>query len=161
MRNVIEEVDLLEILDERHMAFLQSCTAKEAVTALVSLLEATGALSNKEEVIECVMQREKIVSTGVGLGVALPHARMEGIADFFIAVGVQQSGPIAWESLDDIPVRLVFLIVGPANEETLYLKVLSKLTEWIRGAEFRQQVLSASSISDLVKLFQTCYSDSK
>jgi len=58
-----------------------------------------------------------------------------------------------------VPVRIVFLVIGPQNQDAIYLKVLSKLTEIIRTPEIRNKLLHISKISDLVQLFESCYSD--
>lgn len=154
-----QEIDFLEVIDERHMTFLTCDTSKEAIETLIDLLKNTGSISDSEQVLQAVYHREKIVSTGIGLGIALPHARLDTVDRFYVAVGVQKEGPISWVSLDNVPVRIVFLVIGPQNQDTLYLKVLSKLTEIVRTPEIRNKLLHVSKISDLVQLFQTCYSD--
>jgi PTS system nitrogen regulatory IIA component len=155
----LQNIDFLEVIDERHMTFLTSSTAQEAVETLVQLLQETGAISNPDQVLQAIYHREKIVSTGIGLGIAVPHARLDNIDQFFVAVGIQKDGPISWVSVDNVPVRIVFLVIGPQNQDAIYLKVLSKLTEIIRTPEIRNKLLHISKISDLVQLFESCYSD--
>ncbi len=146
------------MIDERHMTFLSCEHSKEAIEILIDRLSATGAVVHPEQVLQAALHREKIVSTGIGLGIALPHARVDNIEEFFIAVGIQKEGSISWVSLDSIPVRIVFLVVGPQNQDTLYLKVLSKLTEIMRTPEMRNELLHAKEISELVHIFENCYS---
>ena len=152
-----DDIDILEMIDERHMTFLPSATPKEAIETLLSLLAKTESISDKEQVLQAVLHREKIVSTGIGLGIALPHARIDGIDRFLIAMGIKEEGSIAWPSLDSLPVRIVFLIIGPQNQDHLYLQVLSKLTEIIRTEEIRDQLLQCKQISELAHLFEICY----
>ena len=62
--------------------------------------------------------------TGIGIGVAIPHAKLEGYSDFFIAIGVQKKKGIDWNALDGSDVKLIFMIGGPENKQTEYLKIL-------------------------------------
>ncbi|MBM3201406.1 MAG: PTS sugar transporter subunit IIA [Chlamydiae bacterium] len=152
-----DEIDILEMIDERHMTFLESSSSRHAIETLVNLLASTNSITNRETVLSAVAHREKIVSTGIGFGIALPHARVEGVDSFQIAVGIQKEGSIPWASIDDIPVRIVLLIIGPQQQDHLYLKVLSLLTEIVRTPEIRSQLVSAKDISELAHLFETCY----
>jgi PTS system nitrogen regulatory IIA component len=102
------------------------------------------------------MDREKIVSTGIGLGVAIPHAKMAGYDDFFIAIGIQEGRGIEWYSLDGSHVHLIFMIGGPASRQTEYLNILSKLTLAIKDSERRQSLLKATSARQVIDLFKNC-----
>jgi len=71
-----------------------------------------------------MLEREKIVSTGIGMGVAIPHAKLTSVEDFFIAIGILSKG-VQWNALDGGPVRLIFMIGGPDDKQTAYLQILS------------------------------------
>ena len=83
-------------LDERLVVFLNEELRDEAILRLVEVLDSQGRLSSKEKFHSAILEREKIVSTGIGIGVAIPHAKLEGCKEFFIAVGIQRNQGIDW-----------------------------------------------------------------
>ena len=125
----------------------------EALCSLVNLLDAEGKLLNKEAFYQAILERERIVSTGIGMGVAVPHAKLSGYTTFFIAIGIHQKG-IPWDALDGVPVRLVFMIGGPDDKQTEYLQLLSRLTLAIKDEERRKKMLQLSKPEDIIALFK-------
>jgi PTS system nitrogen regulatory IIA component len=143
-------------LDARAIKFLDVGTRDEALRALVEVLDQAGKLRDKELFYQAILEREKIVSTGIGMGVAIPHAKLEGYEDFFIAVGVQHQRGIEWNALDSAPVRLIFMIGGPDQRQTEYLHILSKLTMAIKDEERRKQLMRAKTAEEIIALFKGC-----
>src|SRR5437879_1623269 len=108
---------LFNYIDEKLIYFLDSSSKVEALGTLVK-----GALSIKElpdgkAFHNAILDREKIVSTGIGMGVAIPHAKLSTLDEFFIVIGILQKG-VDWNALDGAPVRLIFLIGGPDDRQT-------------------------------------------
>ena len=124
-----------------------------ALNTLVELLDHEKKLLDKEAFYQAILERERIVSTGIGMGVAVPHAKLSGYSTFFIAIGVHQKG-IPWDALDGIPVRLVFMIGGPDDKQTEYLQLLSRLTLAIKDEERRKKMLQLSKPEDIIALFK-------
>ncbi len=121
------------------------------VEKLVGLAHEAGKITDKVDFYDAVMSREKIVTTGIGMGVAIPHAKLPDCDDFFIAVAILPKG-VHWNSLDGAPVRLVFLIGGPDDKQTEYLKLLSSLTRALKGEAMRRQLLQAQSPEEVCHL---------
>jgi PTS system nitrogen regulatory IIA component len=142
-----------DYLDTRLISFLAAETRDEAIDAIIDLLDEGGKLPDKETFRKAIFQREAIVSTGIGMGVAVPHAKMPGLKEFFIAVGVQQKKGIEWNALDKAPVRIVFMIGGPDDRQSEYLQILSMLTSAIRDVELRKKLLKATSPNEVFELF--------
>lgn len=149
-----EIVTISSYLDPRLISFLDVSTRDEAIDKLVSALEKSNKLQDRNLFFQAILEREKIVSTGIGLGVAIPHAKIKGYPDFFIAVGIQKKEGIEWNALDANPVHLIFLIGGPENKQTEYLKILSHLTMAIKNQERRKKLLKAKTAQEVVDLFQ-------
>lgn len=150
-----KEVAISKFLDKRQITFLNSSHRDEALQALVHSLWQNGKLSDEKSFLQAVLDRESIVSTGIGMGIAIPHAKMSGFEDFFMAVGIHKQG-IEWGSLDGLPVKLIFLIGGPENKQTEYLRVLSRLTIAIKDENRRKQMLEATMPQHVIDLFQGC-----
>jgi PTS system nitrogen regulatory IIA component len=151
-----EVVAISDYLDPRLVLFLESENRDDALQELVALLNKSAKLRNPELFYQAILEREKIVSTGIGLGVAIPHAKLEGYDDFFIAIGIQRKKGIEWNALDGAPVRLVFMIGGPDNKQTEYLKILSHLTMAIKNEERRKKLLKAYNPQEVIELFAGC-----
>lgn len=143
---------IIDYLDSRLITFLDLDTRDDVIYALVSLLDKEGHLPNKEVFCQAIFDREQIVSTGIGMGVAIPHAKLKDFPEFFIAIGIQKKG-LDWNSLDKGHVRLIFMIGGPEDRQTEYLQILSLLTSAICDLELRKKLLSATSSQEVLELF--------
>lgn len=159
LRNLFKrgrEVSISNYLDERVIVFLNADQRDAALSALVESLDKAGKLQNKEEFYQAILERERVVSTGIGIGVAIPHAKLSGYEDFFIAIGIQKKQGLEWNALDGSQVRLIFMIGGPENKQTEYLKILSRLTMAIKDEERRKKLLKATTPQEVIQLFQGC-----
>lgn len=151
-----ECVAISNYLDERLVLFLNANSRDEALDQMVSALKNQGKLKDPKVFHDAILEREKIVSTGIGLGVAIPHAKLQGYDEFFIAIGVQAKKGIEWNALDGAPVHLIFMIGGPDNEQTKYLRILSHLTMAIKNEERRKKLLKTYDAKDVIALFAGC-----
>lgn len=131
-------------LSPERIFFLKSHDRDDAIRQLVLNANKTHKIDLMEEFYTAVITREKVVTTGIGMGVAIPHAKMSHFHDFFLAVGILDKG-VDWKSLDGHPVRLIFLIGGPDDKQTEYLKILSSLTVKIKDDQTRKTLFNASS----------------
>ena len=159
LRKIFKKGDIVTIsnyLDARLISFLDVSARDDAIDQLVSSLERSNKLQDSTGFYHAILEREKIVSTGIGLGVAIPHAKLKGYPDFFIAVGIQKKEGIEWNALDGGLVRLIFLIGGPEDKQTEYLKILSHLTMAIKNEERRKKLLKAKTPKEVIDLFQGC-----
>ncbi len=144
---------IFDYLDSRLVAFLDVETRNQAIEKLISLLDEGGHLPNQEAFRRAIFYREDLVSTGIGLGIAIPHAKLKELSKFFIAVGIQKGKGIDWNALDRAPVRLIFMIGGPEDRQTEYLQILSLLTSVIREIDIRKKLLNAHSKEEVLDLF--------
>lgn len=142
-----------QYIDDRLVTFLQATTRDEALDDMVALLAETGKLPDRTAFHQAIRDREQLVSTGIGMGVAIPHAKLPGYLDFFIAIAVLQKG-VDWKALDGAPVRLVIMIGGPDDRQTEYLQILSNLTQVIKDEEIRKKVLTANSKEAIIQAFK-------
>ena len=144
-----------DYLEKDLILFLDSKERNEALDTLVSALHVTGKLNEKAPFYDAILHREKVVSTGIGLSVAIPHAKLTGFEDFFIVIGIQKKPPgLDWNALDGEPVRLIFMIGGPDNRQTDYLKILSSLTTAIKDNERRKKLLAAKTSDEVIEIFK-------
>lgn len=144
---------IFSYLNEHLVFFLDLSTKEETLDTLIKKTVEFKGIDCGELFHKAIFDREKIVSTGIGMSVAIPHAKLSSFHEFFIVIGVMKKG-IDWNALDNAPVRLVFLIGGPDDRQTEYLKILSQLTVCLRNEELRKQLLSAGSAKELLKLLE-------
>jgi len=140
-------------LDENSVVFLDAATRNEAIEKLLETFEDQELKNHKSEFYQAVLEREKVASTGIGVGIALPHAKLPYFSDFFVRIGILETG-VAWHSMDKVPVRVIFLIGGPDDKQSEYLNLLSQLTVYLRDADKRTQLLTLSSPRQIIQLFE-------
>ncbi len=145
-------VKITDYLNERLITFLDVTTRNEAIDELIDQLDQSGKLPNKAAFRKAILDREEIVSTGIGMGVAVPHAKLKGFKQFYIAVGIQKTG-IDWNAIDKAPVRLVFLIAGPDDRQSEYLQILSQLTMAVKDQNLRKELQHATSAQEVLDSF--------
>lgn len=147
-------IRIFKYLDPQYVLILDSLDRDTALNALVNQLHLGKKIADPDAFLQAIIEREKIVSTSVGMGVAIPHAKIPGLHDFFIAIGILNKG-VDWNALDGNPVRLIFLIGGPDDKQTEYLQILSGLTLAIKDEERRKKLLTLNSPNDIIALFKS------
>ncbi|HOH46592.1 MAG TPA: PTS sugar transporter subunit IIA, partial [Candidatus Cloacimonadota bacterium] len=115
---------------------------------MVNMLSESGCLLFPDRFAAAVKGREEIMSTGIGREVAIPHARDLTVSCLKIAVCLIRS-PLEFVSMDDLPVRIVFMIAVPQNSNKEYMKILRSLSEYLRGDEARAELLGSQDEEEL------------
>ena len=144
-------VYLRDYIDPGRIAILDGGAKNEILGRLIELSRSDELVQDFEKFRKEVLQRESIVSTGIGMGVAIPHVKTKSVRSFFITVGVFRKG-VDWDSLDGKPVHIAFLIGGPENHQE-YLQILAKLTLIIRNEQKRRAIVEASSPEQVLEQF--------
>lgn len=120
----------------------------ECLNYLATLLADSGCLSFPDRFLAAVRGREDIMSTGIGNGVAIPHARDLTVSCLKIAVCLIRS-PLDFVSVDDKPVQIVFMIAVPQSSNKEYMRILRSLAEYLRQEENRNKLINASNETEL------------
>ncbi len=145
---------ITDFLDKRCVIIgMRSRTKKEAIKELLTKLKENGFIKDEKEILETVMEREKLGSTGIGQGIAVPHAKSDQIENLVAALGISKTG-IDFNSLDGEPVNIVFLVLAPTKSVGLHLKALAKIARLLKDRVFRNALKDAQSpeeIMDLIK----------
>jgi PTS system nitrogen regulatory IIA component len=146
-------IRISKYLDPKNVAFVSAKTRDDVVRALVDLLYAHQKIEDKDLFRKAIIEREKVVTTGIGMGIAIPHAKLHHYNDFFIAIAILKNG-VDWGSIDGNPVRLVFMIGGPDDKQTEYLKILSDITLALKDEDRRKKLLNLESPEDITQIFK-------
>jgi len=126
----------------------------EAIKELIALLDKSGYVTDVEAFLKSVLEREKVGSTGIGKGIAIPHSRTATVREVVVAVGRSTQG-IEFEALDNKPVHLIFLIAAPIESGGLYLKALARLSRLLRYQEFRNELMEAKTEEEVFKIISS------
>jgi fructose PTS system EIIBC or EIIC component len=143
-----------DILTENLVATgLPGNTKNEVIDAMIDLVASSPKVTDKEKVRKAIFEREEIMSTGVGNGFAIPHGKTEAVSDIVAAFAVTAQ-PIDYQSLDEKPVRLVFLLVGKDNLVGPHIKLLSRISRLMNKEEFRRRLLDLKSPREILEAFR-------
>ncbi len=126
----------------------------DAIKELIGLLDQAGFVTDSEAFLKSVLEREKVGSTGIGKGIAIPHSRTATVREVVVAVGRSVQG-IEFEALDNKPVHLIFLIAAPIESGGLYLKALARLSRLLRYQEFRNELMDAKTVDEVLKIISS------
>ena len=127
--------------------------AKVDLNALIDLIAKSDKVININKVREAVFEREKIMTTGVGKGFAVPHGKTDAVTDIVAAFAITKK-PIDYDSLDGEPVRLIFLLVGRDNMVGPHIKLLSRISKLMNDNNFRDKLINAKDPKEVVELFK-------
>ena len=143
-----------DILDETLVKTqLEGNSKDEIISQMIDLVSTSKKVLNRDKVKEAIFEREKIMSTGVGNGFAIPHGKTDAVSDIVAAFAVTAE-PIDYQSLDEQPVRLVFLLVGKDSMVGPHIKLLSRISRLMNKEEFRKKLLGAASPKEVLDIFR-------
>lgn len=123
----------------------------EAIDNLVDLMMSTGNISNKEEYKQAILAREDLSTTGIGEGIAIPHAKVGAVKKATLVAAVSKDG-IDYASLDGAPSHLFFMIAAPDGANNTHLDVLSRLSTILMDAKFRETLINAKDNLEFLRL---------
>lgn len=132
---------------------LEGKSKEEIIDHIIERIAASPKVLDREKVRKAILDREKIMSTGVGNGFAIPHGKTDAVSDIVAAFAVTAE-PIDYQSLDEKPVRLVFLLVGKDNLVGPHIKLLSRISRLMSKEEFRRRLLEPHTAAEIIELFK-------
>jgi fructose-specific phosphotransferase system IIA component len=143
-----------DILEEKLIVpNLPGSTKEEIIDSMIELISQSPKVIEKEKVRKAIYDRERIMSTGVGNGFAVPHGKTDAVSDVVAAFGVT-ANPIDYQSLDDKPVRLVFLLVGKESMVGPHIKLLSRISRLMNKEDFRNRLFELKTSHDILEAFR-------
>lgn len=124
---------------------------KQVLEELAKHLALNKKNIDPDELLRVLIEREKLGSTGIGDGVAIPHGKLNGLENIILVFGKSNEG-IDFDSIDGKPVNLIFLLVAPSNSAGVHLKALARLSRLLKDKNFRQELLDASDAQSLYNI---------
>jgi fructose-specific phosphotransferase system IIA component len=123
------------------------------IREMVDILCRAKNVKDCDGVLDAVLEREKVMSTGMGDGVAIPHAKTDAVDDLVAAFGVTEK-PVDFDSIDNQPVRMVFLLVAPAGQTGPHLKALSRISRLMHREDFRERLALARDGQQVIETIE-------
>ena len=126
-----------EFISEKEIIIGMKATEKQAVLdELLQVLEKNNIIQDKKQVLDILLEREKLGSTGIGQGIAVPHAKTDQVKNLVCALGISEKG-VNFDSLDGEPVYIIFLVLAPSGATGIHLKALAKIARLLKDKVFR------------------------
>lgn len=142
-----------EILSKEFIiAELNSIDKESAINELIDLFKNDSRVDDIEKVRQAILDREKIMSTGVGKGFAIPHGKTDSVKEIIAAFGRKKDG-IEYDALDGNPVNLIFLLVGRDTMISAHIKLLSRVSRMMNKDDFRLRLLNAETSEEIMNVF--------
>ena len=145
---------LMEILSGKSVIVgLNGEEKREILEELVDVLEVGDNITDREKVLEAVLQREEIMSTGIGHGIAIPHGKSEYVKELGGVLGIKRKG-VEFDSLDGQPTFIFFLLVSPMDVSGPHIKALARISRLLKGEEFRQELIDCPDNQTAIRILE-------
>jgi len=130
---------------------LKAGNKRDALAELAGIFTQGGIKVDSEAMLHVLLERERLGSTGIGDGIAIPHGKLHGLEEMVVSFGRSREG-IAFEAMDGKPVHLFFLLMAPENSAGQHLKALAKISRMLKDVNFRKNLLEAKMQEDLFRI---------
>ncbi|MBN1929378.1 MAG: PTS sugar transporter subunit IIA [Chlorobiaceae bacterium] len=143
-----------ELLSEKHISLnLHSDSKEKVIDTLISMVSGHEKVRDLQRLAEDVQKREREMSTGIGKNIGLPHAKTSAVTAPVLAL-VTLSDEVDFESIDNQPVKIVFLLATPETMLAEHLKLLGRITRLAGKDEVRRRIIEAKSSGEVLELFR-------
>ena len=146
------QIQVKNILSPDRIIFLNHSTKHDALLELAANLSTAPQVKYSDELAVEILKREELMSTAIGRGIAIPHVRLSSVTDLVMSVGISKVDIIDFQTIDDTPVRLLFMIAAAYNQHAYYLQTLSFFSSKIKNKELRDSLINAASPIDAYNL---------
>lgn len=126
---------------------------EEAISELIELMAKNKVIKDRERLLCELLEREKVETTGIGEGIAVPHVRSRCAKKIAVALGISKSG-LDFSAMDGKKVNLIFLVVGPEEDNETYLKAMAAITRVLSSSDNRRRLIDASSPKEAMELIK-------
>ena len=147
-----EKIKIKNILSPNRVVFIQNTSKKDALTELAAHLATAPQIKRADELTAEILKREDLMSTAIGRGIAMPHVRLSSVTDLVAAVGICKTSIDDFQTIDDVPVNLLFMIAAAYNQHSYYLKTISYFSTKLKDSALRNSLVNAETPLDAYNL---------
>ncbi|MFH0964229.1 MAG: PTS sugar transporter subunit IIA [Planctomycetota bacterium] len=141
-----------DCLSPERVCFVTGNTKHEALEELIDLLAGSAAIGDRAALAQAVWHREELMSTGIGIGIAVPHVRLKGVTKTVMAVGVHRKGLTDYASIDGKPVHIIALIAAGEGQHAEYLRLLAQVVDILKDPARRASILGQNDPKEVHRL---------
>ena len=149
-------VRIPNILSPDRVVFIEHSSRRDALVELSEVLGTAPQIKNRNELTVEILKREELMSTAIGRGIAIPHVRLSSVTDLVMAVGICRHDILDFQSIDDQPVRLLFMVAAAYNQHAYYLQTLSFFSSRLKNQDLREGLIHAASAQEAYQLLMDC-----
>jgi PTS system nitrogen regulatory IIA component len=142
------------LVPEAILLDLKSSAKQEVLAELLQPLAKAGRIADAKKMVDVLLEREELGSTGIGGRIAIPHGKAAQVKELAASLGVSKAG-IAFDALDGQPVNLFIALVAPEGSAGLHLKALARISSLLKDKAFKKALLSAATREDVLRLIET------
>lgn len=146
-------IQVKNILSPDRVVFINHTSKHDALVELADVLATAPQVKNAQELTQEILNREELMSTAIGRGIAIPHVRLSSVTDLVMAVGICRKPIDDFQALDDQPVSILIMIAAAYNQHSYYLKTISHFSAKLKKKELRDAIMNAQSELDAYNLF--------
>jgi PTS system nitrogen regulatory IIA component len=140
-------------LNESRAILLDCSTKQEVLSVLIDKLSEAKEVGDPNELRLKVFEREQLMSTGIGMGIAVPHVRLASVTNVVLALGICRQPLHDYETLDDVPVRIVCMIAANSEQHNEYIQTLATISKLLKQESLRKALLEAKDSREIHKIF--------
>ena len=142
------------VFTPQHVFLTRASCKQDLLQTLFTGLEGCDSIADMKALRASILERESLMSTGIGQGVGVPHARIAGVNDLVLGIAINQTPIHDYTSIDGQPIQMVFLIASRPDQQADYVSLLSELSHLIRDPVRKQALTEATSIPKIVAIIQ-------
>jgi PTS system nitrogen regulatory IIA component len=147
-------MNITDILDEESIIVeLTAQDKKSVLEELVAVLFEHGRVKDKEKPVEVLLERERLGSTGIGDGIAIPHGKLKEIQGIICSFGRTRAG-VDFQSIDERPTHLFFLLLAPEDSASEHLQALARLSRLLKDDHLRKRLMDAASKKEIYRIIK-------
>jgi len=148
-----DRMDFFSSIDRQCVLLLAEKTKNEALIKMTEVAALAGGIADRQRLVKEILYREQLMSTGIGLGIAVPHVRFDQIRKPLVAVGVQPAGIHDYGSIDDHPVKIIVMILVGSNQHKEHIRLLSQIVSFLKSNDVIAKLTAARSAEDVCAVF--------
>jgi len=145
---------VIDYTEPNYIKKLSAADKFQAIEELARVFEGSDFCSDIDSLVNALKEREEIMSTGIGFGIAIPHAKINSVKEMAFAVGISDAG-IDFDSMDGQPVKLIILVIAGEKQHKDYLRLLSNIMAILKKEPVKEKIIQAAEPEEIVEIFRT------
>jgi len=148
---------LVELLNKNLICFSELEKKQDNLNLLIQMIEKKNLVVDINQLNESIFERERLMSTGIGLGIAIPHVRIKEVDDIIISIVINKKGIKDYDSLDGLPVQILIMIIAGDKQHRDYLILLSRIVKMLKREFVRKRIVESNTEEDVINLISENY----